>query len=86
MSIYVSRPRLRQLFNSISEWFFTEGLNLCYTYANRKHHYFLWRACPIRIKPDTFRRILCELYNNREMVMQKYGYNVGQENGYYWIE
>lgn len=77
---------MRQMFDRIAEWFFTEGVNVCYTYVNRKHHYVLWKICPIRIKPDTFRRILCEFYNKREFIMREYGYNVGQENGYYWIE
>jgi len=86
LSMYESRPRLRYLFNKVAGWLFTEGLDICYTYSNRKHHYVLWRMCPIKIKPDTFRRILCELYNQRELTLQKYGYNVGQENGYYWIE
>jgi hypothetical protein len=86
LSMYAERPRLAQYANRIADWLSKEGFTICYTYANRKHHYYLWRAFPVRIKPDTFRRILCELSRHPEYTLQKYGYVVGQESGYYWIE
>ena len=84
--MYEGRPRLRFYLERVSDWLFTQGLNVCYTYANRRHHYVLWRMFPVKIKPDTFRRILCELANNSNYTLQKYGYVVGQKDGYYWIE
>ncbi|MEM3145549.1 MAG: hypothetical protein QW332_06145 [Thermoproteota archaeon] len=86
MSIYDKKPRLRFYFYKVADWIFSQGIDICYTYENRKHHYVLWKMFPIRIKPDTFRRILCELSNRREYTLQKYGLALVQKNGYYWLE
>jgi hypothetical protein len=78
LSVYNQRPRLKYLYLNVSDWFLTEGYKICYKYERRKHHYVLWRMCPIRIKPDTFRRMLCQLAKDHSDC-------VGQENGYYWV-
>ena len=75
---YRMHPRLARQMADVKDWLWAEGPKLCMHYENRKHHYWLWKRCPIILKPDTFRRILAEIVRGDPN-------HFGQERGMYWV-